>query len=218
MGYDFIITSKLWNDISLKVNPFYYVINDYVTSNWNYALYFSRSPQKVDNIPPGLECSDMLINLDEMRQQGVELELDGHIQENLSFYVNYAFTEMRNMGDEPAGKEAEDERAKHRVNAGLRYNLFENTQLMLDYKFQDKQISQFSEEVSEDEYIWHTIEMDKYHVFDFAIEQTLFKKSGFLEDAVATFYINNLFDEVYENTRGFPMTDRTYGGALSVKF
>jgi outer membrane receptor protein involved in Fe transport len=189
-----------------------------VTSNWNYAKYFSRSPKVVDNIPPGLECSDTLINLEEMRRQGVEFEIDGHIFDNLSFYANYAYTELKSLGGEPAGEEAEAERARHRVNAGLRYNPLTNTLLMLDYKYQDKQISQNSEEVAEDEYIWYTVEMDAYHVFDFAIEQTLFRKYGFFEDAAIKFYINNLFDEEYQNTRGYPMTDRTYGAAVSLKF
>ena len=34
------------------------------------------------------------------------------------------------------------DRAKHRLNAGLQYNLFENTLLLLDYKFQYKQVQQ----------------------------------------------------------------------------
>jgi outer membrane receptor protein involved in Fe transport len=186
-----------------------------VTSNSSYAKY---TPSTSNPVPPGLECSDYLINLDEMRRQGVELELDGHIFDSLSFYANYTYTALRSMGGEPAGKRAEDERAKHRVNAGLRCNLFKNTLLMLDYKFQDKQVVLNSEEVAEDEYIWYTVQMDKYHVFDFAIEQTLFKKYGFFKDVVAKFYIKNLFDEEYENSRGYPMTDRTYGTALSFKF
>ena len=159
-----------------------------------------------------------MLNLEEMRRQGVELELDGHIFDSLSFYANYTYTELRSMGGEPAGKTAVDERSRHRVNAGLRYNLFKNTLLMLDYKFQDKQIAQTSEEVEEDVYEWYTVPMAAYHVFDFAIEQTLFKKYGYFKDAVAKFYINNLFDEEYENRRGYPMTDCTCGGAISFRF
>lgn len=79
------------------------------------------------------------------------------------------------MGGEPAGKTAAGERSRHRVNAGLRYNLFKNTLLMLDYKFQDKQIAQTSEEVEEGVYEWHTVPMAAYHVFDFAIEKMLWQ-------------------------------------------
>jgi iron complex outermembrane receptor protein len=67
-------------------------------------------------------------------------------------------------------------------------------------------------------YDWHTVEMDAYQVFDFAIEQTLFQKYGAIENGLLKFYINNLFDEEYENTRGYPMTDRTFGAALSFGF
>ena len=191
------------------------MIKDYVTWNASYAKY---EPSKKNPVPPGLEYSDSMINLEEMRRQGVELELDGHILDSLSFYVNYTYTSLRSMGDEPGGKTAEDERSRHRVNAGLRYNLFKDTLLMLDYKFQDEQVVQTSEEVGEDEYIWHTTPMAAYHVFDFAIEQTIFKKLGFLENGSLKFYVNNLFDEEYENKRGYPMTDRTYGTALSFTF
>jgi len=159
-----------------------------------------------------------MLNLEEMRRQGVELEIDGHIFDSLSFYANYTYTELRNMGGEPAGRMEVDERAKHRVNAGLRYNLFQNTLLMLDYKFQDEQIAQSREEVEEDVWIFYEVPMAAYHVFDFAIEQTIFKKYGCFKDAVAKFYINNLFNEKYENTRGYPMTNCTCGGAISFRF
>ena len=191
------------------------MIKDYVVWNSKYSKY---EPSKKNPVPPGLEYSDSMINLEEMQRQGVELELDGHILDSLSFYINYTYMELRSMGGEPGGKTAEDERARHRVNAGLRYNLFKDTLLMLDYKFQDEQVVQTSEEVAEDEYIWHTIPMAAYHVFDFAIEQTIFKKLGFLENGSLKFYVNNLFDEEYENKRGYPMTDRTYGTALSFTF
>ena len=191
------------------------MIKDYVTWNAKYAKY---EPSKKNPVPPGLEYSDSMINLEEMQRQGVELEIDGHILDSLSFYVNYTYTLLRSMGDEPGGKTAEDERARHRVNAGLRYNLFKDTLLMLDYKFQDEQVVQTSEEVAEDEYIWHTTPMAAYHVFDFAVEQTIFKKLGFLENGSLKFYVNNLLDEEYENKRGYPMTDRTYGTALSFTF
>ena len=101
--------------------------------------------------------------------------------------MDYLF--LHNTG--PAGNAAEklDDRAKHRVNAGLRYNLFEKTLLLLDYKYQEKQIAYVCEE----------------------------EPNGFIKDGVLKFYVNNLLDEEYENSRGYPMTDRTFGVALSFR-
>jgi len=31
-------------------------------------------------------------------------------------------------------------------------------------------------------------------------------------------YVNNLFDEDYENSRGYAMTDQTYGAAINFGF
>ena len=198
----------------------YYKIKDYVVwvykkhrNSTKYADYFSYLPEEATG--QGGSCQ---YNLDEMTLQGVEISFDGHLLDNLSFYLNYAFLEMKDKEGVPWGKEATDERAKHRVTAGLRYNLFENTLLMLDYKFQDEQIAKTSEEVEEDVWICYTVPMAAYHVFDFAVEQILFKKLGFLENGSLKFYVNNLFDEEYVNSRGYPMTDRTYGAALSFTF
>lgn len=198
----------------------YYKIKDYVvTANGKYR----KMPKYSDHfnyVPKGAagHGGSCRYNLDEMIREGIEVSLDGHLLDNLSFYLNYVYLELKDKEGVPWGKDAVDERAKHRVNAGLRYNLFKNTLLMLDYKFQDEQIAQTSEQVGYDEYIWYTVPMAAYHVFDFAIEQTLFKKYGYFKDAVAKFYINNLFDEEYENRRGYPMTDCTCGGAISFRF
>jgi len=216
IGYDFVLMRRLFKDINLKVNYAFYKIKDYITAhNRSYAKYI---PSKKNPVPPGLEYLDGKINLEEVHRYGVEVELNGHILDDLSFYLSYAYQELKSKGPELVGKEELDDRAKNRVNAGLRYNLFENTLLMLDYKFQDKQVAYTSEEVAEDEWVFYTVPMDSYDVFDFAIEQTLFKKYGFIKDGVLKFYVNNLFDEDYENSRGYPMTDRTYGGAISFRF
>ena len=215
VAYDVVFMRRLWRDINLKVNYAFYEIKDYIAHNRTYADYI---PSKSNPVPPGLEYSDAKINLEKVHRHGVEVELNGHILDNLSFYASYAYQELKSKGPEPVGKTELDDRAKHRVNAGLRYNLFENTLLMLDYKYQSKQVAYSSEEVAEDEWVFYSVPMDSYDLFDFAIEQTLFKEYGFIKDGVLKFYVNNLLDEEYENSRGYPMTDRTFGAALSFGF
>ncbi len=196
----------------MKVNFSYYEMNDYVVSTSD-RDYIKESP-----------WSRRRLNLEQVIKEGVEVEINGHIFDPLSFYVSYSYTDWRYHGPHtaPYGDAVErlDDRAKNRVNAGLRYKVFENTLLLLDYKYQEKQIRLVCEEEPEGSDIWNCYDnpMAAYHVFDFAIEQTLFKKRGFIKDAVLKFYVNNLFDEDYENSRGYPMTDRTYGTALSFSF
>ena len=216
IAYDFVFMRRLIKDINLKVNYAFYEIKDYITAhNRTYAEYI---PSKNNPVPPGLEYLDAKINLEKVHRHGVEVELNGHILDNLSFYLGYAYQELESKGSELIGKEELDDRAKHRVNAGLRYNPFENTLLMLDYKYQSKQVSYTSEEVAEDEWVFYKVPMDAYDLFDFAVEQTLFNEWGFIKDGVLKLYVTNIFDEEYENSRGYPMTDRTYGVALSFGF
>jgi outer membrane receptor protein involved in Fe transport len=211
MGYDIVLSRRVVNDIQLKLNYAYYEIKDYLAHNWDYANY---TPSSSNPVTPGMEYKDYIINLEKVIRHGVEVQLSGHLMDDLSFYLGYAYQAFDNKGGEPAGETALDAIAKNRVNAGLRYNLFENTLLLLDYKYQDEQVVQKGEEIAPDEWEFTEIPMDDYHVFDLAVQQTLFKNRGSLKNATIKFYINNLLDEDYENLSGYPATDRTYGVAL----
>jgi iron complex outermembrane recepter protein len=212
VGYDLVLMRRLWNDINLKIDFSYYEMKDYVVS--------ASDQDYID--AGGWERRRM--NLEEVIQEGVEVELNGHLFDPLSFYVSYSYTDWRyhgpNTGIYVRVAERLDDRAKNRVSAGLKYRPFENTMVMLDYKYQDDQVALACEEEPEGSENWVCTEnpMDAYEVFDFAIEQTLLKDRYHIRDAKLKFYINNLFDEEYENSRGYPMTDRTYGASLSLDF
>lgn len=212
MGYDLIFMRRLWNDIIFKIDYSYYQLKDYVISASD-RDYINET-----------EWGRRRLNLEEVIKQGVEVELNGHLFGPLSFYVSYAFTDWEYNGpnETPYGDAAEslDDRAKNRLSAGLRYQLFDGTLLLLDYKFQEEQIQLVCEEEPEDSNNWVCYEnaMDEYHVFDFAVEQTLFRDKWGFKDVMLKVYVNNLFNTYYENSRGYPMTDRTIGAALNFKF
>ena len=212
VGYDLILTRRLWRDISLKVNYSYYELNDYVVSASDKA-YIAEGG-----------WSRRRLNLEQVIKEGIEVEINGNIFEPLSFHFSYAYTDWRYHGPHtaPYGDAAEqlDDRAKYRFNAGLKYRPFENTMLMLDYEYQDDQVTISCDEEPEGSDIWVCTEsaMDSYEVVDFAIEQTLFREQWHMRNAKLKFYINNLLDEEYENKKGYPMTDRTYGVSLSLDF
>ncbi|MBN1932053.1 MAG: TonB-dependent receptor plug domain-containing protein [Desulfobacterales bacterium] len=214
MGYDFVLNRRLWRDISLMLDYSFYNIKDFIASNSSYAEYSGASAGD-------LRYSDYKINLEEVHRQGVELNLGGHLTMDLSFYLTYAWQNFKSQGDEPAGKTELDDQAEHRISAGLRYSLFEKTALMLDYYYQSKEVSERSELIGYDEnneeiYDWSQVDNPSYQLVNFALEQKLFKNKWFFRDAKLKFYIKNLFDEVYYDSRAYPSTDRTYGVTFSV--
>jgi len=213
IGYDVVFSRRLINDIQLKINYAYYEIEDYLAWNWDYAKY---TPSAGNSVTPGMEYKDYIINLEKVTRHGLEVQLSGHLMDDLTFYLGYAYQKFENKGGEPAGENVVDDIAKNRINAGLRYHLFQNTSLLLDYRYQDDQVVQKAEEIGPDEWDFTEIPMDAYHVFDLAVKQTLFSKWGFLENATLKVYVNNLLDEDYENLSGYPATDRTFGVAVDV--
>lgn len=214
VGMDTVFNRRLWNDINMKLAYSYYEINDYIASNSAYAKF---TPGPRNPVPPGMEFMDYKINLEEVVRQGVELEFSGHLIRDLSFYLGYAYTDLDSKGDEPAGVNEASNRSKHRVNAGLRYDLFEKTTLLLDYKYQDEQVSEIAEELAEDEWIIREVAIDSFHLVDFGIRQTLFHEWGPMSNGVLRLFVNNVFDETYTDSSGYPATDRTFGIGFSFK-
>jgi iron complex outermembrane receptor protein len=89
---------------------------------------------------------------------------------------------------------------------------------MLDYYYQDDEVTEISEEIAPDVYDFRQVEIDAYHTVDFGIEQILFENRGPLRKAVLNLYVKNLFDEEYYDASGFPAVDRFFGASLSVSF
>lgn len=214
IGYDVVLMRRLFGDISIKLNPYYYLIKDYIATNSQFAEF---TPSKSNPVQPGQEYKDYKINLDEVARYGVDVQFDGNILHNLSFYLGYAYQDFDNKGDELAGETELDDRAKHRVSAGLRYGLFKNTSLLLDYEFQDKQVIERAEEVRPDEWVVTYDPIDASHRVDFGVQQKLFDQWGLLSEGTLKLFVNNVLDEAYEDTNGYPGTDRTFGIGFSVK-
>jgi iron complex outermembrane receptor protein len=216
VGCDFVLSRRLFKDINMKFNYAWYNINDYIATNNSYAKY---TPGSDNAVTPGLEYKDYKINLDRVVRHGIEWQLSGHLTDSLSFMAGYAWQRFESKGDEPAGETELDNRAEHRVNAGLTWNFLKDTALIVNYEFQDDQIIEKSDEVAPDQWKFEEMAVDAYHRVDLAVEHTLFQKWGGLSKSngngkgkgVVKFYVGNIFDETYEDTDGFPATDRTFG-------
>ncbi len=215
IGCDFVFSRRLSGDINLKINYAYYEIKDFIAYNRQFAEYTPPNSGAYDF--QGLEYKDYRINLKKVIQQTVELQAGGHIFDDLSFYFGYAFLDFDNKGGEPAGEMECDQRAKHRVNTGIEYNLSENTSLFIDHIYQDEQITEKSVGTPQNPEL-EEVKMDSYNVFNFAVKQTLFDTWGQIKNGNIKLYVNNLFDEEYMNSDGYPATDRTYGAAVNFSF
>jgi iron complex outermembrane receptor protein len=216
MGYDLVLQRRLWGDMQVKTAFSYYEIEDFIASNRKYSKFWPNKENT--DVPAGQEFKDYKINLDEVRRKGVEVSLRGHLFDPLFLYMGYAYVDFENEGDEPAGEEEVANRAKHRFNAGLEFDLFEHTKFLLDYKYQDSQVAIVSDYLGNDEWSYEEVPIDSYQIFDLALQQTLFTSWKGFKSGKLTLYMNNVFDEEYENVDAYPATDRTFGAALSVSF
>lgn len=214
IGYDLVFSRRVCKNIFFNIDVSHYEFEDYgiwanaATDYFKEAIWGRR-----------------MVELEEVHKEGVDIELNGNIFDDLYFYLSYSFNEWKyegplNGGPEEWAKQDLSDRAKHRLNAGLRYNLMENTLVLLDYKFQDDQVQQIVSMVDDDpsDLFVREAALDSYHVFDLAVEQNLFQNWNHIKKGTLKVYVNNVFDETYSNSEGYPMTDRTFGVALNLKF
>ncbi|MFO8085041.1 MAG: TonB-dependent receptor plug domain-containing protein [Desulfobacterales bacterium] len=117
VGCDAVLSRRLWRDIHMKLAYSYYEIKDYIATNSKYAEF---TPSRNNPVTPGMEFMDYKINLEKVVRQGIELEFTGNLTDSLNFYLGYAYSDLDSKGDEPAGADAASNRAKNRVNEGLR--------------------------------------------------------------------------------------------------
>ncbi len=92
----------------------------------------------------------------------------------------------------------------------------EDTSVIVDYEFQDKQVIEQAEEVAPDEWTFESVPINAYHRVDLAVSHVLFQQWGTLSDGTLKVYAGNVFNETYEDADGYPATDRTFGIGFSV--
>lgn len=212
IGSDLVLTRRLTGDIQMKFNYAYYRIEDYITTNTPYSKY---TPGKSDSVEPGLEYMDYKINLEEVVRHGVEFQVSGHLTNDVSFLVGYAWQDFANQGEEPAGETELDDRATNRVTGKLTYQIYEATSVTLDYEYQDEQVIKSSNETAPDVYTFEDIPLTEFHVFDLLIQHKLFENWRNIKNGTFKLFINNLLNEDYENTSGYPATGLTVGTGIS---
>jgi len=211
VGVDFILTRRLFSAVYLNAGYSFSRINDYLVYNGDFAEY---TPVTADST---LWYKDYEINVEAMDRHGVDIAMKGDIGKDLNLSISYSYQKFINQGDELAGEQAASDKAKHKAKAALRYQIIKGLFANIDYSFQSKQVATSYEEVATDVYEKTRTEMDAYQLVDVGFSYLFIDKQFGLESAELKIYVNNLLNEEYENAKGYPMTDRTYGCSLSMK-
>lgn len=84
----------------------------------------------------------------------------------------------------------------------------------MDYYYQSKAITEVSDEIAEDVWYFRQVENPAYNVFDFGIQYKLFDRAGALREGRLKAWVNNILDEQYINSAGYPATGRNFGVAV----
>jgi len=211
IGTDFVIMRRLFSDFHVNLGYSFMRINDYMASNSSFAEY---TPSSVDS---SLWYKDYYINCDAMDRHGVDIAFKGNIGRDLNLNVSYSYQKFINQGDELAGNQEASDKAKHKVKASARYQLIRNLFVSVDYSFQSKQVATTYEEISPDVYEEYRTEMDPYQIVNMGVSYNFIEDQFGLNEVKLDVYVKNLLNEEYENAKGYPMTDRTYGCSLSMK-
>ena len=212
MAYDLIFMRRLFNNFHMNLGYSYMHIKNFQVWNKNFSEY-----QPVESVDQSLWYKDFNLNCEAMDRHGVEIGFRGDITDDLNMSLGYSYQHFINQGDEPAGEEYASDRAKHKVKAALQYQIIPNLFFNSEYIYQSRQVEVNEEEVAPDVFVERRVEIDPYNLVNAGFSYTFKDKRYGLQGLTAKIYCNNVFNEEYENSKGYPSTDRTFGVALSLK-
>ncbi|MDZ7597704.1 MAG: hypothetical protein U5J82_05285 [Desulfobacterales bacterium] len=116
------------------------------------------------------------------------------------------------MGDQPGGQTELDQRADHRVSAGPTLPAFSQLARTPDYYYQDDEVTEISEEIAPDVYEFPG-GGDRLRPHRGLRHRTgpFRKQVAAPEVGPENLHGEELFDEEYDDSTGFPAVDRFYG-------
>ena len=169
--------------------------------------YFNRIYNYINHIGRYGGCTENLVyNLDSVDIYGVELEINRSLLANLNGYFNYTY---QRYSVETGNIQPQDTwylsqlLPKNKVNLGLRYRPWKDTLFMFNLRYVDARESMYN------------YPMDSFVTVNLGFEQDLYIFDQHLK---LKGWIDNLFDEDYEERYHYPMPDRTLGMSLKYIF
>ena len=212
-GLDLIFQRRVWEDITVMVDFSHYDFDNYVVWADSGSDYFQNAP-----------WGRRMVGLEDVSKDGIEMEINGNITEDLSANLSFAYVDWEYNGPKGGIEEMSaadlSNRAKYRINAGVTYDFTDRLQFHLDYKHQDKQERDIIEIIDEDtgEFDIRHVKIDSYGVMDVSLAYRFLEKWHRLENPTLKVFANNALDKDYVNVSGYEATERTYGASLSMTF
>ncbi len=193
MQYEIGGTYKGIKDTSISAKVYHYDIDDYL--RW----IFGYKPSRV------------VYNIDNVELTGFELDIDSKIYNNVYAFANYTYQATDKEGDILDKSNISDEISElpdHKFNVGIKYQRDDGTIAKLTLKWVDSREVPISASSKAD-----TGKMDSYFLLNGIIKYPVIKDHGYVYAGC-----ENILDEEYEETYGYPMPDRMFFGGIEIKF
>lgn len=193
MQYEIGGTYKGITRTSISAKLYYYDIDDYL--RW----IFGYRPSRV------------VYNIDNVELTGVEVDIGSEIYKNVYVFANYTYQTTDKEGDILDMSNISDELSElpdHKFNVGIKYQRDDGALAKLTLKWVDSREVPLGEATGPE-----TGEMDSYFLLNGMITYPVIKDLGYV-------YVGceNILDEEYEETYGYPMPDRMFYGGIEVRF
>jgi iron complex outermembrane receptor protein len=197
MQYEIGSTYKGIKDTSISAKVYHYDIDDYL--RW----IFGYKPSRV------------VYNIDNVELTGFELDIDSKIYNNIYAFANYTYQTTDKEGDILDKSSMSDEITElpdHKFNVGIKYQRDDGVLAKLTLKWVDSREVPTGASIVDAGYN-ATGKMDDYFLLNGMIKYPVWKDHGYM-------YVGceNILDEEYEETYGYPMPDRMFFGGIEIKF
>lgn len=193
MQYEIGGTYKGFRDTSISAKVYHYNIDDYL--RW----IFGYKPSRV------------VYNIDNVKLTGFELDIDSKLFNNVYAFANYTYQTTKKKGDILDASNISDEISElpeHKFNVGIQYKRDDGALARLTLKWVDSREVPISASTKAD-----TGKMDSYSLLNCIIKYPVVKDHGYLYAGC-----ENILDEEYEESYGYPMPDRMFYGGIEVRF
>ena len=193
MQYEIGGNYKGIKDTTISAKIYHYDIDDYL--RW----IFGYRPSRV------------VYNIDNVELTGFELDIDSKIYNNVYAFANYTYQTSDKEGDILDQSNISDEISElpdHKFNIGIKYQRDDGAFAKLTLKWVDSREVPISSSSTS-----NTGKMDDYFLLNSLIKYPVWKEHGYLYAGC-----ENILDEDYVESYGFPMPDRMFFGGIEIKF
>ncbi|MBC2696538.1 MAG: TonB-dependent receptor [Desulfobacteraceae bacterium] len=196
MQYEIGGTYKGIRDTSISAKVYHYDIDDYL--RWIFGTFDFKS-------------SRVVYNIDNVKLTGFELDVESKLFNDVYAFANYTYQITDKEGDILDKSNISDEISElpeHKFNVGIQYKSDDGALARLTLKWVDSREVPISAANKAD-----TGKMDSYSLLNCIIKYPVIKDHSYLYAGC-----ENILDEEYEESYGYPMPDRMFYGGIEIRF